>query len=73
MEPLLNGAGELVINGMEKVEVLTVIFASDLTNKITLQESQALETRGKVWNKEDLPSVKEDQIGEHLNILDVHP
>lgn len=72
MELLLNGAGELVINYTEKNEVLNVVFASDLTSKISLWESQAAETRGKIWNKEDLPSVKEDQTGEHLNILTMH-
>lgn len=69
----MNGAGELVINDMEKADVLSVIFASDLTSKTTLYVLQTLETKGKAWDKEDLPSVKEDQTGEHLNILDVHP
>lgn len=26
-----------------------------------------LETRGKVWNKEELPVEEEDQVREHLN------
>lgn len=34
-----------------------------------LQESQAPETRGKVWSKEALQSVKEDK--ERLNKLDI--
>lgn len=63
MELMLNEAGQLVINYMEKNEVLNVVFASDLTSKISLWESQAPETRGKIRNKE------EDQNREHLNIL----
>lgn len=40
------------------------VSASDLTSKIHLWESQAPEARGKVWDKEDLPSVKEAQAKE---------
>ena len=39
---------------MEKAEVLNAAFVSDFTSKICLQESQATETRGKVWSKEKL-------------------
>lgn len=44
-----------------------------LSGKICLQESWAPE---KVWKKDELPLVEEDQIREHLNRLDVteiHP
>lgn len=33
---------------------------------ICAQESQALETGGKVWSDEDLPSALEDQVREHV-------
>ncbi|KAK4815982.1 hypothetical protein QYF61_010850 [Mycteria americana] len=53
MGPLLNGAGELVTKTRKR------------PSKNWLQESQAPETTGKVWNKEDLAFIEEDQIGEH--------
>ena len=50
--PLLNAARELVTNDTEKAEVPD---ASVFIRKTVLQESQTTETRGKVWDKEDLP------------------
>ena len=50
---------------MEKAEVLKALFGSVSTSKTSLQESQAPETRGKVWNKKDLPMVEEDQVRQH--------
>lgn len=37
--------------------------------KMCHQEFQVPETSGKVWSKEDLPLVEEDQIREHVNEL----
>lgn len=48
-------AGDLVINDMEKAEVLNAFIASVLTGKSGFQESQALETGGEVWSKETYP------------------
>ncbi|KAK4807097.1 hypothetical protein QYF61_018438 [Mycteria americana] len=48
--PLLNEAGDLVTQDMEKAE----------------------ETWGKVWSKEDVPLVEEDQVREYLSKLDIH-
>jgi len=36
-----------------------------------LQQSQATKTSRKDWSKEDLPSVEEDQVTEHLNELEI--
>lgn len=59
--------GKMVTNDMGKVEVIYNFFASIFTGNIGLQESQASETRRKVWSKEEVPSVDEDQVREHLN------
>lgn len=46
-------AEKLVTNDVEKAELLGASFPADFTGKISLQEYQAPEARGKVWNKED--------------------
>ncbi|KAK4810492.1 hypothetical protein QYF61_004272 [Mycteria americana] len=53
--PLLNGTGDLVTQDMEKADVLNAFFASVFTRKTSLQESHVPETKGRVWNKEDIP------------------
>lgn len=68
---LLNGEGDLLRKNTEKVEVLSAVFAPFFTDKMSHQESQAPETSKKVWSKEDLPSVEEDKVREHLNKLHV--
>lgn len=50
LDPLLNGAGDLLTNNMEKTEVFNAFFASVLNGESSLQESQTCETRGKVWS-----------------------
>lgn len=56
---------------MVKAEVLPAFFISAFTGKAGLQQSQVPQTRGTVWNKEDVPSV-EDQARLLLNKMDVH-
>lgn len=68
---LLNIAGDLVTTDMKKTEVLNVFSASDFTDKICLEESQAPPTTRKVWSKEELSLLEEEQVREHLNRLDV--
>ena len=72
MGPLLNGARTLVTQGMEKADVLDAFFTSIFTGQTGLQDSQASQTRGKVWSKESLHLVEEDQVKEHLDKLGVH-
>ena len=72
MSPLLNGAVPLVTQDMEKAEVFSAAFASVFISKAGLQENQGPETRRKVWSKEDVPLVEEDQVGEYLSKLDIH-
>lgn len=57
MGPLLTRAGSLVTQGMAKAEVLDAFF----TAQTNLQDSQPPEIREKVWDKEDLDPVEEDQ------------
>ena len=55
---VLNGVGDLVATNIEKAGVLNAFFTLVFTGKTTLQESQVPENSGKVWSKEDLPSVR---------------
>lgn len=50
MNLLLNGAGKLMTDDVEKAEVLCAAFASVTTSKTSMQEFQAPETRGEIWN-----------------------
>ncbi|GAB0207550.1 mitochondrial enolase superfamily member 1 [Grus japonensis] len=70
--PLLNEVGALVMEDTEKAELLNAFFASVLTAKAGPQESQTLEVGNKGLQKEDLPLIEEDQVGEHLGKLDTH-
>lgn len=72
MELLVNVTGKLITNDMEKAKVLSALFTLIFTSKPSLEVSQILETRAKVWNKEDLPLWEEDWVREHLNKLDVY-
>lgn len=49
-------------------QLFTVVF----TAKIYLWESQAPETSGKVWSKEDTTSLEEEQVSKHLHKLGAH-
>ena len=46
-----------------------MFFASAWTDKTGLQDSQALVTTEKVWSKEDVPLVEEDQVKQYLSKL----
>ncbi|KAK4827438.1 hypothetical protein QYF61_017995 [Mycteria americana] len=70
--PLLNETGHLVTQGMEKAEVLNVFFIPVFSSKTGLQESQASETRGKGWSKEDVLLVEKVQFRKYVSKLDIH-
>jgi len=61
-----------VTKDAKKPELLNAFFALVFTGKTDLPESQVPEGREKVWSKEDLPSMEEDQAREHLNQTDIH-
>ncbi|KAM6111510.1 LOW QUALITY PROTEIN: protein Hook homolog 3-like [Phoenicopterus ruber ruber] len=52
---LLNGAGDLMTNGMEKAEVLNAAFTSVFPGKTSLQESRLLKPEGKSRAKKTCP------------------
>lgn len=58
MGPLLNGAGATVTEDTEEPEVLNAFFASVFTGKPDFQKYQIPDTRGRVWSKDYLPSVR---------------
>ena len=69
MGPLQNEMGELVTQDMEKAEVLNDFSASVFTSKCLSHTAQV--TEGRDWENEEPPTVREDQVREHLRILKV--
>lgn len=72
VDPVLNGTGTLVIQDMEKTKILNAFLASVFTRNTGFQLPKDLETRGKVWNKENVPLAEEDQFRAYLSKLDIH-
>lgn len=52
---------------MEMNEILLAFFTTVTTDKACLKQSKATRIRSKVWNKEYLPFVEENQAKAHLN------
>ena len=57
--PLLNEAGDLVRQDVERAGVLNA-FASVFTSKTSLKKSQVPDTGGEVWSTEGAPLLEED-------------
>lgn len=47
--------------------LILAFFTLVSTGRTHLQDSKALETSWQVWTQEDLLSIDEDQVWEHLN------
>lgn len=58
VEPLMNGAENMVTKDRENAEMFKGTFTLDLSGNICLSHSQVPETYGKVWKKHDLPLVR---------------
>ena len=57
---------------MKKAEVLNDVFASVFTIRSSSHTTQVTEGKGGDWENEELPTVGEDQVQEHLTNLKVH-
>lgn len=70
---LLNGAVYLVMEDVEKAELFNAFLPWSLLVRLTFISSKKvfLQTIRKVWRKKHIPLVKEDQVREHLNRLDI--
>jgi len=67
--PLWKEMGDLVTWYIEEAEVLGNFFAAVFTGKCS---SQVAEGKGGAWENEELPTVGEDQVRDHLSNLKVH-
>jgi len=54
--------GDLVTWNMEKLEVLNAVFVSVFTGKCSSHSTQVAEGKDRDWEKEELPTVGEDQV-----------
>lgn len=70
--PFLSEARDLMTKDMERTGVFHVFFVSVFTGKTILQESKALETDRKVWNREYLLLIEMDHVSKDLNNLNIH-
>ncbi|KAM9582173.1 uncharacterized protein ACIB01_001592 isoform 1-T2 [Guaruba guarouba] len=72
MGPLWKDMGDLVTRNIEKAEVFSYFFASVFTSKYSSHAVQVTEGKGRDWKDEELHSVGEDQVQDHLKKLKVH-
>jgi len=64
--------GDLVTWHTEKAEVFSDFFASVFISTCSSHTAQITEGKGRAWENEELPTVGEDQIRDHLRNLKVH-
>lgn len=64
--------GDWVIQDMEKAEVLNDFFVSVLTGKHSSHTIQVTEGKGRDCKNEEPPTVREDQVQDHIRSMKVH-
>lgn len=69
---MINDKGKLVTTDMEKVEVLNGFFASVFTGNQTCCVFQNPEPLGGSWGNKTPPTVREEQVQNHLMRLNVY-
>jgi len=72
VDPLQKQTGDLVTWDTEKAEVLKGFFASVFSSKCSRHTTQVAEGKGRAWENEELPTVGEGQVQDHLRNLKVH-
>jgi len=70
--PLRKETGDLVTWDIPKSEVLTDFLASVFTGKCSSHTSQVADVKSKDWENEEMPTVGEDLVQDHLRNLKVH-
>ncbi|GAB0182313.1 mitochondrial enolase superfamily member 1 [Grus japonensis] len=70
--PLLKETGDLVIQDMEKAEVLNNFFALVFTGKGSSHTTQVTEGKGRDSENKEPSTVGKDQVQDHLRNLKVH-
>ena len=61
--------GDLDTQNMEKAEVFYDFFASVFTGKRSSHMAQVTEGKGRDWENEEPPTVRENQVQDHLRNL----
>ena len=67
----VNKSGKLGITDREKAEVLNKIFASVFCGNLSSQTSQVDGPQGRDWGSKVPPTVREDEVCDHLRNLNV--
>jgi len=72
LPPLMKKGGNLVYTDEEKAEVLSNIFASAFTGSLSPQPSRVDGPQDGDEGDKALPTVREDQVRDHLRNLNIH-
>ncbi|KAK4807047.1 hypothetical protein QYF61_018388 [Mycteria americana] len=70
--PLMNTTGKLVTMDEEKAEVLNNFFASVFTGNLSSHTSRVDGPQDGDWGSKVPPTVREDQVRDHLRNLNIH-